>query len=657
MKSRVRNIVLVGVFTLTIISALFYTNIFQGFNGNTQKDTGFFLNLNDTVDYVGMETCKGCHSDKHSTFIHTGMGQSFNFASTSKSAGNFNQNKPIYDKNRDLYYFPFWEKSKLFIKEYRLNNKDTIHSRTEEISHIIGSGQHTNSHFWSDNGFIFQAPLTYYTQKGKWDLPPGFEVSNTSFHRKIDVECMSCHNAIPKVNAESVNFFEKIPMGIDCERCHGPGELHVNQKRNGILVDTRKMADRSIVNPKRLPFSLQIDICQRCHLQGNNVLKPGKKFTDFRPGMKLSDVFEIYMPKYSNNDYFVMAGHSDRFQKSQCFIQSNKTNTEIYNPQINFTCINCHDPHVSVKKTKIQTFNQQCKNCHFEQTTKSRFKSCQLNTAQQIHKNGCVGCHMPASGSEDIPHVLVHDHKIQRPSKILNLEKDKGKLLGLYAVNNPNPSKESLIKAYLSYFEKFDSNPFFLQKAEELLKNKESLTDELLLAYLKGQHSEVVAISEKLNHEEIDAWTCYRIAKSFDKSQNIQKALDWYSFAYSKMKLNLDFGAEYANCLIRNKEIVKAKEILFSQLKLAKKHELTHLNLASCYFIEGNFNEAKKSMFMTLNLNPDNVEACMYLAELHLQFGETEQARGYLQRVATIKNRAIGKPQFTVESIQKLLSK
>lgn len=171
MKSRVRNIVLVGVFTLTIISALFYTNIFQGFNGNTQKDTGFFLNLNDTVDYVGMETCKGCHSDKHSTFIHTGMGQSFNFASTSKSAGNFNQNKPIYDKNRDLYYFPFWDKSKLFIKEYRLNNKDTIHSRTEEISHIIGSGQHTNSHFWSDNGFIFQAPLTYYTQKGKWDLP------------------------------------------------------------------------------------------------------------------------------------------------------------------------------------------------------------------------------------------------------------------------------------------------------------------------------------------------------------------------------------------------------------------------------------------------------------------------------------------------------
>jgi tetratricopeptide (TPR) repeat protein len=264
---------------------------------------------------------------------------------------------------------------------------------------------------------------------------------------------------------------------------------------------------------------------------------------------------------------------------------------------------------------------------------------------------------MPASGSEDIPHVLVHDHKIQRPSKSINLEKDKGKLMGLYAVNNPNPSKETLIKAYLSYFEKFDPNPFFLQKAEGLLQNQESQVDELLLAYLKGQHSEVIAISEEINKDDLDAWTCYRVAKSFDKSQNIQKASDWYSIAHSKMKFNLDFGAEYANCLIRNKEIGKAKEILFAQLKIAKKHELTHLNLASCYFIEGQYNDAKKSMLYTLNLNPDNIEACMYLAELHLHFGENDKANEYLQRAANIKNLAIGKKSFTIESVKRLLSK
>ena len=89
MKSQVRNIVLFSIFLLTIVMALFYTNIFANSNSKSSKDTGYFLNINDTVDYVGMETCKGCHSDKHSTFVHTGMGKSFDLASLSKTSGNF----------------------------------------------------------------------------------------------------------------------------------------------------------------------------------------------------------------------------------------------------------------------------------------------------------------------------------------------------------------------------------------------------------------------------------------------------------------------------------------------------------------------------------------------------------------------------------------
>ncbi len=658
MVTKARKYWIAAFFLLAVSAVTVITYSIQSPNLKSHQDTGFFLNLNDTVDYVGMETCKGCHSDKHSTFVHTGMGQSFDSATLSKSAGNFLNQKSVYDAKRDLYYFPFWKNKNLYISEFRLNGKDTIHYREEKISHIIGSGQHTNSHFWQDMGYVYQAPLTYYSQKGKWDLPPGFEVNNTSFHRKIDVECMSCHNGIPKVNSNSINFFEKIPLGIDCERCHGPGELHVNQKRNGILVNTKKEADRTIVNPKRLPYSLQIDICQRCHLQGNNVLKPGKQFTDFRPGMKLSDVFEIYMPKYSNNDYFVMAGHSDRFQKSACFIASNKGNNEIYNPQINFTCINCHDPHVSVKKTKIQSFNNQCSSCHTPNSVKSKLNSCKLNPSQQLHKNGCVGCHMPASGSEDIPHVLVHDHKIQRPPKIKNINTEKGELLGLYAVNNPNPDNSMLVKAYLSYFEKFDPNPLFLQKASSLMSESSSQNgDALLLAYLKGDHQTVVKLSSELNATEQDVWTCYRIAKSLDKLGNPTDAVNWYEIAYNKMNLHLDFGVEYANCLIRLKEIKKAKELLLNQLKRAKKHELTHLNLASCYFLEGQFNEAKKSMLQTLSLNPDNIEALMFLAEIHLKFGDDEKCDAYLQRVVRLKNRALKSQKITIQSLKQQIQK
>jgi predicted CXXCH cytochrome family protein len=627
------------LFTLILVGCFGLIFTYCGSNDSIAKqDTGFFLNLNDTVNYVGMETCKGCHSDKHSTFVHTGMGLSFDATSKSKSKGNFNQNKPIFDPNRNLYYYPFWQNNSLFISEYRLNGKDTSYCRKEKISYIIGSGQHTNSHFWRDGDFLYQAPLTYYTQKGKWDLPPGFENNNTSFHRKIDIECMACHNAMPTVNEQSVNLFDKIPLGIDCERCHGPGELHVNQKRNGILVDVRKQADRSIVNPKRLPYSLQIDICQRCHLQGNNVLKPNKKFTDFRPGMKLSDVFEVYMPKYENKDYFVMAGHADRFQQSQCFIKSNKGKTEIYNPNLNLTCINCHNPHVSVRETKIQIFNKVCVDCHNAESKRSALKNCKLATSQQIHPKGCVGCHMPASGSEDIPHVLVHDHKIQRPKKLGDLEQSKGKLLGLYAVNNPNPDNKTLVKAYISYFEKFNPDALFLNKAQSIIeKNEIDITDKIHLAYVKSDFKQVSSLSKDLEDKNLDAWTNYRIAKSFDKINLLATAINWYKLAHDQMQLNLDFGAEYANALIRNNEVAKAKDVLQKQNKIAKKHELTLLNLAVCFFKENNLNESKKHLTSVLALNPDNELANLYLAEMYIKVSELELAKKHLKNVLRIR--------------------
>ena len=69
--------------------------------------------------------------------------------------------------------------------------------------------------------------------------------------------------------------------GLIVERCHGPGEIHVEQKLAGNIVDTSKYIDYTIVNPSKLPLDLQFDVCQRCHLQGTVVLTNGSTFNDF----------------------------------------------------------------------------------------------------------------------------------------------------------------------------------------------------------------------------------------------------------------------------------------------------------------------------------------------------------------------------------------
>lgn len=617
----------------------------QDTKGFVQNDSLYFWNLHDTVNYVGMQECKTCHYEIHQTFIHTGMGQSFDQASPEKSKAQFpimhlpskeQRGKPIYDPKTGYYFQAFWRNDSLFIRQYEADDKQrslVTFMREEYIPYIIGSGQHTNSHFWTDGSYVYQAPLTFYTQKGLWDLPPGYEHQNIGFNRKIDMECMSCHNAMPQVAKSAKNFFENVPLGIDCERCHGPGELHVNLKKQGILVDTSKYADRSIVNPKRLPYRLQVDICQRCHLQGNNVLKEGKHFDDFRPGMALKDVFEIYMPKYENEDYFVMAGHADRFQKSACFIGSNKGNPDAYNPALNFTCINCHNPHVSVKATNNERFNTTCVGCHQEESKRSALQDCKLPKAKQLHKAGCVGCHMPGSSAEDIPHVMVHDHKIQRPKAQKNdLESNKGKLLGLYAVNNPKPEPKDEIRAYLSYFEKFDPNPLYLQKAEALLKqHPDALSSQIHKAYLDANFKEVIRLSASIK-EPSDAWTYYRIAKSYDQSQQLSAALKWYEKAQKMQHLDPDFVAEFANALIRDRKISRAKQLLEAQLKRLQKHELTWLNMGSVHFLEGNKSKAKQCYERVLQLNPRNKQAHLYLSELYDSVGDVEKSRFHKAR-------------------------
>ncbi|MFM9007464.1 MAG: hypothetical protein ACKORE_02665, partial [Bacteroidota bacterium] len=246
-----------------------------------------YAGLTDSAFYVGIETCASCHSNVHSTYIHTGMGSSFGKATREKSSADFSGHPVVHDPYRNLNYHPYWSGDTLFFREFRMDGNDTVHLREERIDYVVGSGQHTNSHLWSSNGYLYQAPLTYYTQKGRWDLPPGFEQgNNTRFNRIIGTECMTCHNGLPEFVTGSSNKYALVKGGIDCERCHGPGSIHVREKSMGILIDTSKSIDYSIVNPAKLPIDLQFDVCQRCHIQGNAVLQPGKTFADFKPGMK-----------------------------------------------------------------------------------------------------------------------------------------------------------------------------------------------------------------------------------------------------------------------------------------------------------------------------------------------------------------------------------
>ena len=212
-----------------------------------------YLNHNDTVKYVGKEQCRMCHAEIYDSYINTGMGKSLHYATREHSAMVDVEIPVVYDSVKNLSYVPFFKNDSLYIKEYRLKGDDTTHLLIRKVDYKIGSGHHTNSHLFEINGYVHQIPYTYYTQDQIADLPPGFERGqNSRFSREIGLECMSCHNAFANHESESSNRYSSIPQGIDCERCHGPGEAHIKRKLAGEIIDTSKYIDYSIVNPSKL---------------------------------------------------------------------------------------------------------------------------------------------------------------------------------------------------------------------------------------------------------------------------------------------------------------------------------------------------------------------------------------------------------------------
>jgi tetratricopeptide (TPR) repeat protein len=512
------------------------------------------------------------------------------------------------------------------------------------------------------NGHFNQMPMTFYTQKKEWHLPPGFENGvNTRFTRKIGLECMSCHNSLPDFVMGSENKYNHVDEGINCERCHGPGSVHVQQRSTGTKIDTTKYIDYSIVNPSKLSIDLQFDVCQRCHLQGNAVLKEGKSFYDFKPGMKLSDYISVFLPKYANaDDEFIMASHADRLKMSQCFIKSFKP-AEVKNKLKPYkdalTCITCHNPHISVKVTGNEVFNNACKNCH-QEGGKSNLECTDKNVIAAKNANhghapaelvNCVGCHMPKSGSIDIPHVTVHDHYIRKP--ITKKEKDKIKtFLGLYAINEKAPDSLTKAKAYIYQYEKFEQKSYYLDSAVKYIsvKNKDVILKNIhalvQLYFLKNDYAKVISLVDKIGKDDLiknrlnkksydnqHAWTCYRIAESYNYLNKVAEALPFFEQANKLAPFVPDFTDKLATCYATNGNNIMAHQYFNETLKENPKYIPAITNLGFLYLTEGNANRAEQLYMQALKLDPDNENTLMNLAGFYNFKGNKEEAKKTLK--------------------------
>jgi hypothetical protein len=350
------------------------------------------------VKYVGDAACAGCHPQHSDSYHKHPMGCSL--APIAAAA-------PI-ERYDAAAHNPFTVGTFTYRVEQQgatIRHAETAGATetSAAVTIAVGSGHNGRAYLIDHDGYLFASPITWYPRKGRWDLSPGYEKgpSHPHFGRPITPDCLFCHaNHADHVAGTANRYRPPIFQGfsIGCERCHGPGERHVDRHTRG-----EKFAglDDTIVNPGKLEHALRESVCQQCHLQGRQrVWRRGCDTFDYRPGLPFHlFMSEFVRPPGEGGTKFV--GSVEQMYASTCFQKGTGPSK--------MGCISCHDPHaLPPPETKVAFYRDRCLNCH-----KDRGCSLPLPVRLEQKQDNCVACHMPPTGSE-VNHTTITDHRILR---------------------------------------------------------------------------------------------------------------------------------------------------------------------------------------------------------------------------------------------------
>jgi hypothetical protein len=316
--------------------------------------------------YVGNGACQPCHAEVVRSYETTPMALSSGRGTGGVPAGSFRHASSGTDYSIDTT-------GKVQVSRGTRRSERTL-------DFFIGSGAAGRSFLYEEDGFLFQAPVTWYARDSRWDVSPGYESDTVSrWSRAVAPDCLNCHSSQVRASPEFENRYANPPfaqIGIGCERCHGPGSEHIVGKGR-------------MVNPAKLDPARRDAVCAQCHMSGEaRIAKVGKQLSDYRPGALLSNYVSYFV--FGKAAAVKATSYVERLGASRCKMMSGDR----------MWCGTCHDPHsMPAPQARIGWYREKCLSCH-EQS------DCKRGAGD------CAGCHMPKTKVADGGHGVLTDHAI-----------------------------------------------------------------------------------------------------------------------------------------------------------------------------------------------------------------------------------------------------
>jgi Flp pilus assembly protein TadD len=447
-------------------------------------------------------------------------------------------------------------------------------SGKKRLAYAIGSGATARSYLLEDEGFLYEAPVAYYSSSAMWALEPGYaDYDYPYLTRPIPPTCLNCHASSLNVVGGTLNRYAGAPFsegGVSCERCHGAGGEHIARMKSG-----RTSGGLAIVNPAKVDPEARDSVCWQCHLNGEaRVFRNGKDWRSYRPGERLSDSLTVFV-RGGGNPATQVTSHAEDLARSACLRNSGGR----------LWCGSCHDPHALPQAAnRVQWFRAKCERCHSPQACT------ELKSARVQARDNCIGCHMPKTNAADAAHVVATDHSIpRRPRHSLRPAAETAGAT-LIAFGGAAAPERDLGLAY-AIAAPHQANADFRLRATELLESatRQSPGDSEALVYL---------------------------AELYRNGGQPDRALPLYRRALSLNAAQLTAAVGLGGILMESGQLDEAIRLWRGALERNSGLELVRCNLALAQWKTGDVSGARATLVKALSLSPAFAPAAQLLQQL-----------------------------------------